>query len=146
MHCMHTNYKCIDLCYMFCCCLASLCLVRRRKLLCSCGNCAHGLAASAVAVQAHTRVAVFAALLALEGSICGCLVRSTFSFNAIFLRGLLQVSFSRFQPGSQRLSPAGPVFGEFLPAIYVDVESFEVSLADIFVTEVRPACSPLTFG
>jgi hypothetical protein len=46
--------------------LASLCLVRRRKLLCSCGNCAHGLAASAVTVQAHTRVAVFAALLALD--------------------------------------------------------------------------------
>ena len=113
--------------------LASLCLVRRRKLLCSCGNCAHGLAA-AVAVQAHTRMAVFAALLALEGGICGCLVRYTFSFNAIFLRGLLQVSFSRFQPDSQRLSPAGPVFGEFLPAIYVDVESFDVSIADIFVT------------
>ena len=92
-----------------------------------------------MAVQAHTPVAVFAALLALEGSICGCLVRSTFPFKAIFVRGLLQVSFSCFQPGSQRLSLAGPVFGEFLPTIYVEVKSFDVSLADIFVPEVGSA-------
>ena len=99
--------------------ISQILVLRDDGILCALeGICAPGLAASAVAVQAHTRVTVPVARLAQEDRIGRGLVSSLPS-GALLVSEPLQVSFSCFQSGGQRSSPTGPVLGKFLPAVYV---------------------------